>query len=282
MEKKPSLFKAILFALLYFIFYFIMSGVLGSVLNIIYIDGVPLSAYTTVYNIISSIVLFGLPPILYCKVKRISVTDTLRIRKLDNRNIVYSILVGLLLSPILSTLVGIFGYLFMGGNAQGAADEVMQSGFLLTFIGVAIVPSICEELTFRGLLVYKFRNLKPLQIAILTSVTFGFVHLNIVQGVYTIVMGFCFFYLVYYTGSLLAPIIAHFVVNGVNTIHLFISMKLAKPEELVEIVQTTSMLTEILYIIFAIVCSVVLYKLFGKIKATNIKETNADTIMYEN
>lgn len=278
MEKKPSLFKAILFAFLYFIFYFIMSGLVGSLLNSVNLNGVLLSDYTTFSNIISSILLFGLPPILYCKFKRISIVDTLKIHKLDNKNICYSILVALLLSPILSTLVGFFDYMFIAGNAQGAVDEVMESGFILTFIGVAIVPSICEELTFRGLLFYKFRNLKPIQIAILSSVTFGLVHLNIVQGVYTIVMGFCFFYLVYYTGSILAPMLAHFVVNGVNTIHLFISMKFAKPESLTESVPTTSMVIEILYIILAIVCAFLLVKLFRKIKESNAPKDNICSI----
>lgn len=269
MKKKSSFFRGALFVFAYFILYFIVSGAVGSFLNLFVVDGVPLYSYTSVYNIITSILVFGLPPILYCKIKKISIIDTLKIYQLNHKNIMYSVLVGVLLAPILSTLVGILGFLFFGGSAQGGVDEVIQSGFILTFISVAIVPSICEELTFRGLLVYKLKNLKVLQIAILSTLAFSLVHLNIFQGIYTFVMGFCFFYLGYYTRSVVAPIIAHFVVNGISTIQLYISMLFAKPENLVEPVQTTSMAMELLFIALSIVCAVLLFKLFGKIKEFN-------------
>lgn len=269
-ERKPSFFRGLLFVFGYFILYFIMNGIFYSFLSEVAIDGVPLPNYTTIASMLASIVLFGIPPLLYCKIKGVKISDSLKFKNPGLKNGLYSLLVGVLMAPILYVLVGLIGFVFMGGNAQAAADEIIESGFILTFIGVAIVPAICEELTFRGLFFYKLRKLKPLQIAILTSLAFSLVHMNLVQCLYTLFMGFCFFYLVHYTGSIWAAVLAHFAVNAYNTIEIQIMMLLAKPEVAGVEAAAPSMLSEMFSLALAIGCAILLIIVFRKIKKNNL------------
>ncbi|WP_107840827.1 CPBP family intramembrane glutamic endopeptidase [Metasolibacillus meyeri] len=87
------------------------------------------------------------------------------------------------------------------------------------FVFVAITAGICEELIFRGALTYFLFELPvelPLwTIGLLVSILFGMAHLY--QGISGIVatsfLGVIFFILFIGTGSLLLPIILHFMMD---------------------------------------------------------------------
>lgn len=267
--KKPSFIKGFFFILFYFIFYYLYSGIYNSIASMFVIDGVPFTEITTVYNIFQSIIVFGIPPLLYCKFKKIRIKDALQFNKLNGKNVLYTIIIAILMMPILDMIVGILGAVFFGGDVQSGVTELAESGFLLTFISVAIVPAICEELTFRGMLAYKLKNLKPMQIAFLTTFIFSLVHLNFVQIIYTFFMGWCFFYLLHYTHSIWAPILAHFVINGGNTILIQLSAMFAKPEVPGAAPVEVSALQGWLELGLAFVCFVLLVFVFRKMKKEN-------------
>lgn len=281
MEKKPSLIRIILFVFLFLVYYIFLSGLIASILSIFVLPDGKLLSDSLIGTMIISILIFGVTPLFYCKFRRIKVSNTLKLHKLSIKNMFFAILVGVLLSPILSEVVGLLSLFMESGiaignvTAQETADTLTNSGFLISIMAMAVIPSICEELTFRGMFFHKYRSLKPLQIAIISSLAFGMVHLNIVQGVYTFIMGFCFFYLVQYTGSLFAPIIAHFIVNGGNILLLHINMLMAKPEvvDSVESTDLEALLSTVLYLALAIICSILLFKLFRIIKKSNLKES---------
>ena len=86
---------------------------------------------------------------------------------------------------------------------------------LYTILVIAIVPSIGEELLFRGYLQQKFSNwLASPHIAILiTSFFFSAVHLDLQGLIPRFFLGSLLGYLYYWSGSLWLPILAHFVNN---------------------------------------------------------------------
>lgn len=105
------------------------------------------------------------------------------------------------------------------------ADESIQFlipktlGERLLFFLVAITAGFCEEIIFRGVMVYYLSNLSfdlsMVTIGIISSVLFGIIHLyqgwkGVLQTTY---LGGIFFFLFVATGNLWIPIVLHFIVD---------------------------------------------------------------------
>jgi len=96
--------------------------------------------------------------------------------------------------------------------------------FLLSFLVIAIVPAIGEELLFRGLIQnqthYFFKNI---HLSIwLTALLFSLFHLQFYGLIPRLLLGVLFGYLYYWSGTLWIPILAHFVNNGVALIMAYL------------------------------------------------------------
>lgn len=96
--------------------------------------------------------------------------------------------------------------------------------FMLAFVIIAIIPAIGEELLFRGLIQTKmagvFRN--PHVAIWLTALLFATIHFQFYGLVPRLFLGAIFGYLYYWSGSLLLPILAHFVNNGFSLLMYFL------------------------------------------------------------
>lgn len=269
MNIKSSKLHALLFIFLFIVFYFLMSYLLVEVfVGYASSKGVSIDNYLIPTIVIPSFLLFGLPPILYCLIKRVSIVDSLKLHKLSGKNFMYSLVIGLLLIPISSAISLVLQFVFPN-PIQTTLDETITYGLPVALLALAVTPAICEELMFRGLFFYRFRNLKPIYIALISGLTFGFVHLNVVQGVYAAVIGFCFFYLVYYTNSIFSSMIAHFVINGTNVTLLYLVSLIPTPETTEPVPTTPSMSVTTFYIVLACICSYLVYKLLKRVKANN-------------
>lgn len=268
-KNKPSGFHIFLFVFLFMVFYIVMSTLIYAILMAIAsITNQPFEDYLIALIVIPSALLFGLPPFLYCSIKHVSPVDALKLHKLSGKNIMYAILVGILLMPISSALSLVLQFVFPN-PIQDTLDQTLSFNFGIVFLALAISPAIFEELMFRGLFFYKFRYLKPIHIALISSFAFGLVHMNMVQGVYATVMGFCFFYLVYYTNSIFSSMISHLVINGTNVTIFYMSSLMLAKEPIEETSATVPMEVTVFYVVLACVCSFLVYKLFQKIKSSN-------------
>lgn len=104
------------------------------------------------------------------------------------------------------------------------ASEFLGEGtFVMSLLTQALLAPLTEELTFRGLMLSRFRKAMPLWIAIaISSVTFGAVHGHPVWFVYAALMG-CFFCVVYSrTGSILCTILIHALFNAFGTVMSYV------------------------------------------------------------
>lgn len=268
--QKPSKLNAFLFCFL-FAAYFIMIGtfIAGFFQGYAEGRGTDVNDYFIPMVILPSFLTFGLTPIFYCLIKHISIVDSLKLNKLSGKNFMYALLVGILLIPISSALSLVLQLIFPN-PIEEAMNQSMTFGFIPAFIALAISPAIFEELTFRGLFFYKFRYYKPIHIALISSLTFGLVHFNMTQGVYATLIGFCLFYLVYYTNSIFSSMISHLVINGTNVTLLYLTTLIPMTEAEQAQAQATPSVTVItFYVVLACICSFLLYKLFKKIKSAN-------------
>ena len=89
-----------------------------------------------------------------------------------------------------------------------------NQNWLLLVICIGILASIGEELVFRGLIYQRAKSYFGVGWAVgISSALFGIYHGNVVQFIYSVVLGILFAVLYEKTGTLLAPIIAHVATN---------------------------------------------------------------------
>ena len=100
-------------------------------------------------------------------------------------------------------------------------DFGFQSGFIekiFSLITVVFIAPIMEECIFRGLIYGQLRKYNVIFGMIASSLCFGFMHMNISQGIPTVFMGIVLAYFYETTGSLKTSILIHLLNNLVATI----------------------------------------------------------------
>ena len=124
-------------------------------------------------------------------------------------------------STILAMALGALFSLFPWFNANEAQDlgySFIASGGerILMFIAVVIIAPIVEEIIFRGWLYGKLRAHFAMPVSILlTSLLFGFVHLQWNVGVNVFAVSVILCVLRELTGTVYAGMLAHMIKNGV-------------------------------------------------------------------
>ena len=97
---------------------------------------------------------------------------------------------------------------------QKAAEILYAPSFVEQILITGMVVPVMEELIFRGLAFKLLRRWIPFTWAMIASaVSFGVYHGNLVQFVYATLCGLLLAYLYEVYGSILAPIMAHMVMN---------------------------------------------------------------------
>lgn len=94
---------------------------------------------------------------------------------------------------------------------------------LFVLVVVALIPSICEELLFRGLVQRNFEKNSPVWWLgfVVTGIIFGAYHLNPFSLIPLIALGIYFGYIVFRSNSIVVAIIAHFFNNTIAVLAVF-------------------------------------------------------------
>lgn len=96
---------------------------------------------------------------------------------------------------------------------------IMSGNPLIVFLFVGLLAPIGEECLFRGLLLRKYLQWLPVVPALIVqAVIFGIFHMNIVQGLYVLIIGLAAGYTAYRCKSVLPAIFIHFVNNTMPSI----------------------------------------------------------------
>ncbi|MBR6778727.1 MAG: CPBP family intramembrane metalloprotease [Clostridia bacterium] len=86
-------------------------------------------------------------------------------------------------------------------------------GYFISIVSLVILPAVCEELLFRGLI---FKGLKKHGKAfaiMITSVMFAIFHMSISQTVYPILFGLLLSVIMFYENNILYTILVHLINN---------------------------------------------------------------------
>ena len=101
--------------------------------------------------------------------------------------------------------------------AYNADMSVLTSTGLNTFLTMAVLGPLAEELTFRGVIQTRLERAMPPWLAlVLQAAIFGLVHGTPIQMVYAFLMGLAFGFLRRRTGSILPSFAAHAAFNAMN------------------------------------------------------------------
>lgn len=99
------------------------------------------------------------------------------------------------------------------------------SEFLLSLVTIAVVPAICEELFFRGILQNYLTKASGEKGIWLTAFVFSAIHMQWEGFLPRFFLGLVLGYLFYWSKSLWLPIIAHFITNGMQVVAVYFYKK---------------------------------------------------------
>lgn len=92
----------------------------------------------------------------------------------------------------------------------------------VVFIAISILPGIFEELQFRGLYCACYRQAGYFKAALLTSLMFSLIHMNLIQVFYAFILGMLFYYIRMATGSTILTMLLHILFNAYSLAQIFL------------------------------------------------------------
>lgn len=170
---------------------------------------------TRLILLFNHIILFLLPAIIYLLLTKSSFKETLKLNKLELKNILLIILLAFIVQPIM-TFFSLISTFFFNNEIGAFITEITSTPYILLLALVALLPAITEEITIRGIVLSGYDNKNKYIAALITGLFFGILHLDPQQFLYATVLGFIMALVVRITNSIFASMIIHFIVNGTS------------------------------------------------------------------
>lgn len=180
-----------------------------------FILGEAISGYMYAIVIINQLLIVS-SAVVYCIVKKIDIRETFRIRKLEPvpALIIILLAVPLYLAAVMLNGIVIYGLQFIGEPLkQNVPVPETLPELVAGILIIAVMPGICEELMFRGLLLTAYEKRGSYRAVVFVSILFGLFHFDITNLAGPVFLGLVFGYYVVRTGSIFAGILAHFLNN---------------------------------------------------------------------
>jgi membrane protease YdiL (CAAX protease family) len=185
-------------------------------------------------NLVNQIVLFALPALVFAYLATPKPFNYLGFKGKQWFLLSTMILAALIMIPFVSSMSGLIKMINLGGVANQMQDVKEQyiatylqnsslGGMVLNLCLMALVPAICEELFFRGVVMKIMLNVNrnPIVAFVVTSLFFALLHNSIYDllPVFTASMILCMVY--YYTGNIANNILLHFLNNGLQVMLVY-------------------------------------------------------------
>ncbi len=176
----------------------------------------------TINLIISQVMFFLVPPLVLAWARGYDIKKTFRLkapRPLE-------VLLMLVISPVMviagfcAGFLALFGVKAVFGRVliTGDVGEFMNQGVLVSLLLVAVLPAICEEFLFRGLIQRGMEGLGAGWSIFLSGLLFGLFHFDFQRLAAQTLIGLIAAYVTYRTGSIFNGMILHFMNNGLLTL----------------------------------------------------------------
>lgn len=137
--------------------------------------------------------------------------------KLDYKVLLVVLLIGVVAIFGFNWLVNLFDYLTtQWGYAGGAVSSIDVSTvpkLLLAILYAGVLPAVCEELIFRGIITNGVKKLGLVTAVIVSSLLFALMHQNLQQLLYQLILGAVMAYIMLKTGKIVYTMVLHLFNN---------------------------------------------------------------------
>ena len=169
--------------------------------------------------VILQLMIFMLPGAIWCKWSGENYVKGLRLRlpRLSSLVLILSAAIlmisgGLLLSTVFGGLDSLSSNFSLYDTFISKTDGSIPSSMYL-FVAYAILPAICEEFVFRGILCYEYESGGVMRAVLFSSVFFALLHFNPVNILTYLFSGMVLALVLYASRSLVGAMLAHFLYN---------------------------------------------------------------------
>lgn len=178
-----------------------------------------------VLNIVIQVgILFSISVFGFSLFKKNKVGDTLKFygfKKISFNAVLISIIIGLIVyflnifvATFFNAILSLFGYTFTSSGTVITSYPFWL--FLINIIVTAVLPGICEETAHRGMLLKGLSGHGQVKALVISSLLFGFMHMNIEQFFYATLIGLLVGYIALICDSIYPAIIIHFMNNALS------------------------------------------------------------------
>ncbi|XZH53429.1 lysostaphin resistance A-like protein (plasmid) [Clostridium perfringens] len=141
------------------------------------------------------------------------IKDRINIKKIPLKEYFNIIVLGIGVTILLLFLSGILMRLIPGYSEVANQLSTARESIIQLIITIVLIP-IYEEIFYRGIIFgYLRKNLNIVLAILFQSLIFGLMHLNLVQGIYTFILGIVLALIYIYTDSILGNITIHIIFN---------------------------------------------------------------------
>lgn len=165
--------------------------------------------------LISHVITFILPAIIYLIITKQSIKDVLKLNKLYFKDALLIILLAFVCQPIM-TFFSLISQFFFENEIGNFVTEIVASPYIILLLLIAVLPAITEEITIRGVVLSGYEDKNIYLAASITGLLFGIMHLDPQQFLYAAVLGFILALVVRITNSIFASALIHFLINGTS------------------------------------------------------------------
>lgn len=139
-------------------------------------------------------------------------------RDTETANLVISSILGISLVLPVSLLMNLVPFKDISIKTQESINSIVEgNSIFVVILALGIIAPFIEELIFRGLIFSELKRIMPIPAVILVQAfLFAIYHGNLYQTIYAFFLGIVLGYVLYKTGSIVAPILIHIFYNTSN------------------------------------------------------------------
>ena len=151
------------------------------------------------------------PFLLYLLVTKQKVGDVLKLAPFNLKMVLIIFVITIAAFPVVMLISDLSTFIFIP-----MASEMNLNAYPLwqAILIIGVFPALFEEFIFRGVLQHEYEGVSLKKRALITGLFFGIIHLNFHQSIYAGLFGILYAYLYYYTKTIWAPVLWHFLHNG--------------------------------------------------------------------
>ena len=104
--------------------------------------------------------------------------------------------------------------------------ELNTQNYIISIFSLVILPAICEELLFRGIIFKGLKKYGKILSITITGIMFALFHMSISQTIYPLLMGIMLSVIMYYENNIYYCILVHMVNNFISLTLSFLNISL--------------------------------------------------------